>query len=428
MNTNTVTNDKLTSLEKSWIGYDIGNSAFTLLLSTILPIYFDNMTKTAGVDGDLSNAYWGYAVSISTLIVALMGPTLGAVADSSKTKGKIFFLSVLFGAAAMVAMAIPMSWISFLVVFAISRIGYQASLVFYDSMLPDITTEDRMDRVSSYGYALGYIGSCVPFIAALAVMMFYEKLNISFQMAIFIALFINALWWIGFTLPLMKRYKQPQLTETRSMNVAEVFSQLGETFKEIVGQKSLFLFILSFFFYIDGVYTIISMSVKYGNSIGLDSKQLLLALLVTQLVAFPFALLFGRLAKTFKNSTLIQICIFAYCCVVAFAVQLDKVWEFWVLAIVVGMFQGGIQALSRSYFAKLIPQEKSGEYFGLYDVFGKGAAITGPFLFGIVSQLTSDGDPNSVQVPNYGIVSILVLLIIGFILFRASVGASEAGE
>lgn len=412
---------RFTKLERSWIGYDIGNSAFTLLVTTILPLYFNSLAEDAGIAPSMYLAYWGYAISVTTIIVALMGPILGAVSDHSGSRKQIFLMTVVLGVLAMLVLALPLTWFSFLVLFVVARTGYQASLVFYDSMLHDITTPDRMDKVSSYGYALGYIGSCIPFVLSLLVVLGKDVVGLDMKTAIAIAIVINSIWWLAFTVPLLRNYKQRYYVSKGRVNVAEVFRGLGRTLKEIARDKKLLLFLIAFFLYIDGVYTIIDMAVAYGGSIGLASDMLLLALLVTQIVAFPFAILFSRLAQKYPNHKLIQVCIVAYTLIAAFAVQLDKIWEFWFLAVLVGMFQGGIQAMSRSYFAQLIPPEKSGEYFGLYDVFGKGAAFMGTSLVAVISQVTGK--------QNYGIAAIVVIFLLGFFVFRASLrqpGGAEA--
>lgn len=402
-------NTKLTKLEKYWILYDVGNSAFVLLVSTIIPIYFNYLAGNAGLSEVDYLAYWGYAASIATVIVALIGPVLGSIADTKNFKKPLFTACMMVGVIGCAALSVPSSWIIFLAVFVIAKVGYNASLIFYDSMLVDITTPERMDVVSSSGYAWGYIGSCVPFVISLVFVLMYESFGMTLHTAMMIAFFLNAAWWLLVTVPLLKKYEQTNYTEMPQHPVRDAFRRLGATLKDIGGQKNIFLYLLSFFFFIDGVYTIIEMATAYGSSLGLDSQGLLLALLVTQIVAFPFALIFGRLSKKYPTDLLIKVCIIAYTCIALFAIQLDKQWEFWMLAVFVGMFQGAIQALSRSYFAKIIPAEKSGEYFGIYDICGKGASFLGTTLVGIVAQLTGAA--------NAGVGIISVLFVIGFLLF-----------
>lgn len=404
------TMNKLTKLEKYWILYDVGNSAFILLVATIVPIYFNYLASLAKINEVDYLAYWGYASSFTTLIVAIIGPVLGSIVDTKGYKKPIFTISMIIGVMGLACFSVPKSWIIFLSVFVIAKIGYNASLIFYDSMLLDITDDKRMDYVSSQGYAWGYIGSCVPFVVSLVFVLFYEKMGIPFNSAMTIAFLINALWWLGMTLPLLKNYKQVNFVEKQEHPIRDSFKRLGHTLSTLNEDKKVFFYLISFYFYIDGVYTIIEMATAYGSALGLNTNGLLIALLVTQIVAFPFALIFGRLSKKYPTDKLIKVCIVAYTGIALFAIQLDKQWEFWILAIFVGMFQGAIQALSRSYFAKIIPPKKSGEYFGLFDICGKGASFMGTTLVGLISQLTGH--------MNYGVAMISVMFVIGFYFFQ----------
>lgn len=404
--------EKLTRMEIYWILYDVGNSAFVLLATTILPIYFSYLAGLAGVSEVDYLAYWGYAASVATLAVAFIGPICGAIADTKGYKKPIFTVCMMVGVIGCASLAIPKSWIVFLIVFVIAKVGYSASLVFYDSMLPDITTPERLDSVSSHGFAWGYIGSCVPFVLSLIFVLFYEKIGITMVTAMAIALVINAVWWFLVTLPLLRSYKQVHYSDSTAAGkgvVKESLCRLGRTLKDLKNHKKIFVFMLAYFFYIDGVYTIIEMATAYGSSLGLDSQGLLLALLLTQIVAFPFALLFGKAAKKFQTEKLIRLCILAYLCIALFAIQLDRQYEFWILAVCVGMFQGAIQALSRSYFAKIIPAEKSGEFFGIFDICGKGASFMGTALMGLFAQITGKS--------NGGVIILAVMFLIGFFLF-----------
>lgn len=402
--------NKLTKLEKYWILYDVGNSAFILLVATIVPIYFNYLASLAKISEVNYLAYWGYASSLTTLIVAIIGPVLGSIVDTKGYKKPIFTISMIIGVMGLACFSVPKSWIIFLAVFVIAKIGYNASLIFYDSMLLDITNDKRMDYVSSQGYAWGYIGSCVPFVVSLLFVLFYEKMDIPFNGAMTIAFLINALWWLGMTLPLLKNYKQVNFVEKQEHPIRDSFKRLRHTLSTLNEDKKVFFYLISFLFYIDGVYTIIEMATAYGSALGLNTNGLLIALLVTQIVAFPFALIFGRLSKKYPTDKLIKVCIIAYTGIALFAIQLDKQWEFWILAIFVGMFQGAIQALSRSYFAKIIPPQKSGEYFGLFDICGKGASFMGTTLVGLISQLTGH--------INYGVAMISVMFVIGFYFFQ----------
>lgn len=408
-------NFKLTKEEKNWVLYDVGNSAFTLLITTIVPIYFNYLAGNAGLSDVEYLAYWGYAASLATLVVAFMGPVCGSLADTKGYKKPIFVISLIVGAAGCISLGFAKNWLVFLVIYLIAKVGYSGSLIFYDSMLPDVTGEERMDRVSSLGYAFGYIGSCIPFVLSLVVVLGAGAIGITMEMAMGIAFLITAGWWVLMTIPLLKTYRQKHYVEKRKGAVKESFARIGRTFLNVKKEKKVFLFLLAFFFYIDGVYTIIDMATAYGSALGLDSTGLLLALLVTQIVAFPFAILFGRLAQKYRAEKLIMVCIAAYFGIAVFAVFLTNQVQFWILAIFVGMFQGGIQALSRSYFTKIIPANQSGEFFGLMDICGKGAAFMGTAIVSAVSQMTGS--------MNAGVGMIAVLFVIGFLIFRCAVKA-----
>lgn len=400
---------KLTKAEKDWILYDVGNSAFILLVSTIMPLYFNSLAEKDGLSSVSYLAYWGYAASAATLCVAFLGPVIGTITDFKGFKKPIFFVSVLAGSTLCFMMGFISHWLMFLIFFIIAKAVYSSSIIFYDSMLGDITTEERLDSVSSSGYAWGYIGSCIPFVLSLAVILGGKQIGISGSLAMTIAFTITAVWWFVFSLPLLKTYKQNHYIENTKNAIAESFKRLGNTLKNATKHKKIFLFLISFFFYIDGVYTIIDLATAYGTALGLSSTSLLLALLLTQIVAFPAALTFGRLAQKFDTTRLILLCIFAYLGIAIFAIFLDTQAEFWILAVCVGLFQGGIQALSRSYFTKIIPAEQSGEYFGLMDICGKGAAFLGTASVSLVSQLTGS--------ISAGVGSIAFFFILGIFFF-----------
>lgn len=411
---------KMTKAEKQWVLYDVGNSAFTLLIATILPIYFNSLAGAASLASEHYMAYWGYAASVTTLIVAVLGPILGTLADTKGYKKPIFLAALAVGAIGCISLGFAKHWMVFLVIFVIAKVGYSSSLIFYDSMLADVTDEKRMDQVSSQGYAWGYIGSCIPFIISLVIVLGAGKIGISMATAMMIAFLITAVWWIAMTVPLMKDYQQKYYVEKKEHAFLESFKRLGNTLKNIRKEKAAFLFLLSFFFYIDGVYTIIDMATAYGSALGLDSTGLLLALLVTQIVAFPFAILFGYLAKKMAADKLITVCIGAYFCIAIYAMFLQTQFQFWVLAVCVGMFQGGIQALSRSYFTKIIPANQSGEFFGFLDICGKGAAFMGTTIVSTVTLLTGK--------ESLGVGMIAILFLIGLILFRITVKEVKSSE
>ena len=406
---------KMTREEKNWVLYDVGNSAFVLLVSTILPLYFNYLAQNAGLSDSDYLAYWGYAASIATIIVAVMGPVLGTMADTKGFKKLLFTVSMLVGAAGCIALGLSKQWLIFLGIFIIAKTGFASSLIFYDAMLTDVTDEERMDEVSSQGYAWGYIGSCLPFIVCLLLVLGADKIGISMEMAMALSFVIVAVWWFVMTLPLLRTYKQRHFVERKPYAVKDSFLRIGNTLVNVRKEKKIFLFLIAFFFYIDGVYTIIDMATAYGSALGLNSTGLLLALLVTQFVAFPSAIIFGKLSKRFKTEKLILVCISAYLFIAVFAIFLATQLQFWILAVLVGMFQGGVQALSRSYFAKIIPSEQAGEYFGLMDICGKGAAFLGTTVVGIVTQLTGS--------MSKGVGMISVFFVLGIVFFNMAISA-----
>ena len=411
---------KLTALEKSWILYDVGNSAFILLVTTLVPIFFNALAKSAGLNEDLYLSYWGYAGSIATILVAILGPICGTLADR-KMKKQFFLVTMLVGALCCAVLGFAPGWLAFLCLFILARVGYSSSLIFYDSMLPEVTSEERMDKVSSMGFAFGYIGSVIPFIACLVLVLMPGTFGLTQGSAMVIAFLITAVWWIACTAPLLRRYRQTAFVTAEKSPLLDSFRQLGRTIRDAKKEKHIFVYLLAFFFFIDGVYTIIDMATAYGTALGLDTTGLLLALLVTQIVAFPCSIIFGRLSTKYDAGLLIKVCIIAYTCVVMFAVFMVSQWQFWLLAVMVGMFQGGVQALSRSYLGKIIPPERSGEFFGLMDIFGKGASFMGMTLISVVSHLTVGVHLNifgvTLQNENLAVSTLILLFAIGYVLF-----------
>lgn len=312
---------RLSSQEKKWVLYDVGNSAFTMLMSTILPIYFNYLAGLAGISDADYLAYWGYAASAVTLIVVFAGPVLGAAVDKKGHKKPHFIAAVLVGAIGCIAMGFAKQWLLFLAIFIVAKTGYSLSLIFYDSMLVDVTEEERMDNVSSHGYAWGYIGSCIPFVGCLLLVLGADKIGLSMPMAMMGAFLIVAIWWIGCTLPLLSFYEQKYYVEETEEKRGN-FKRVWKLLKEIAQTRKILLFLIAYFFYIDGVYTIIDMAIAYGTALGLDSTGLLLALLVTQIVAFPCAIFIGKLAQKIAPEKLICVCITAYFCIAVYAILL----------------------------------------------------------------------------------------------------------
>ena len=371
--------EKLTPVELAWVLYDVGNSAFTMLACSLIPIWFKELAAGHLSPDDATGA-WALGVSLVTVIVALMGPVCGALSDRREMKLIFFRTSVLIGAACCVINGFASSWLLFLVVFIVAKIAYSCSLTFYDSMLGDVTEEARMDEVSSYGYAWGYIGSCIPFAVALV---FYvlgpDMLGvISGFISKLVGFAVTAAWWLAVTVPLLRRYKQRNCTERQPHAVRSAFKKLGGTIKRIATEdKKVLWFLLAFFLYIDGVGTIIDNCINIGTDLGLDTVGQVVVLLATQVVAWIFSLVFARLSRKYSTVRLLGVCIIGYFLICLYAFTLKSMLQFGIMAFGVGMFQGSIQSLSRSYFTKIIPPENSGEYFGIYDIFSKGASFLG---------------------------------------------------
>ena len=404
---------KYTKLERNWVMYDVGNSALVLLNTSIVPIYF-NAINTGASAAELVSA-WANAQTVASLVVALLMPVLGSLADYAGNKIKFFIGFFLTGLVLCFAQAIPMGALPFLVAYVVCTIGLNSSMTFYDAMLTDVTTDERMDMVSSSGYAWGYVGSTIPFIVCLALIFGGPALlGLDTMLCTRLSFVITGAWWLAFTVPLIRTYgqrfgKERGEGETLGKICANTFSGLAKTMRSIAKDRTLIVYMLAFFFYVDGVHTVISMATSYGAALGIDSTQLVLALLVTQFVAFPSAIAYGKLAGRFGTLRMIIAAVVAYCGIVLFAAfALKTATEFWILAILVGLFQGGIQALSRSYFGKLVPKEHSNEYYGFFDIFGRYASVMGTFLVSVITAVTGSA--------NLGVLSIGVLLVVGLVL------------
>ena len=400
-------------------------------MAAIFPIYFAMQANETG------NKLYGFAVSAAALVVALLAPILGAIGDFSGMKKKLFAGFLVLGLVFTAVMAAFEDWRLMLVGFILSRIGFSGSCLFYDSFLTDVTTPERMDRVSSWGYAMGYIGgSTIPFIISIAVMLLMNQSVLSYKIAIMIVV----VWWAVFSIPFLKNVKQQYSVEDAPQALAkEAFRNAWKTFKDILKDKKILFFIIAYFFYIDGVDTIISMATNYGETLGLGAIGMILALLVTQIVAVPFSILFGNLAKKVGAMKMIAIavCVYFVITILGFfmgfnieqaelsggdidaALKLSSTL-FWILATLVGTVQGGIQALSRSYFGQLIPPERSNEYYGFLDIFGKFSCVIGPALYAATYAATGRA--------SLGILSIIVLFFGGMVALFAGRKYMKAEE
>ena len=382
----------LTEEENAWVLYDVGNSAFTMISCSLVPIWFKSLaigTAPGQVTSDQATGIWSLVTAIITVVVALVGPVCGALSDHKDTK-KIFFTTcVCAGVIGCIITGIATSWIPFMILFVLSKVFYQASLTFYDSMLNDVTTDERSDQVSSYGYAWGYIGSCIPFIIALAAYIFTPGAGMGFALfsdlvGKIIGCTVTAIWWFVVTIPLIKSYKQINYVEGKA-DIKGAFYKIGQSFKKIVTKdKKVMFFLIAFFLYIDGVGTIIDNCINIGTDLGLDTVGQVIFLLATQVVAWIGSLVFARLSTKHETVPLILVCIVGYFAVCVYALFIRTIWDFGIMAFMVGCFQGSIQSLSRSYYSKIIPDQNAGEYFGIYDIFSKGASFLGSAVIAIV--------------------------------------------
>ena len=435
-----------TKQEISWMMYDWANSAHSVIVVTLLPIFFDSVAGYTA-DSVSSMSTWGYATSIAMAIVALAAPFLGVFGDIRGMRKRLFalFMGVGVVAVALLSFTPLMDFTSstaaagrvaglILALYIVSVIGFDASAIYYDAFLTDITTEDRMDRVSTMGYGLGYIGgSTIP----LVIFLVMNLVGIPMLTCLAVIFAVTAVWWLGFSLPLLKNCRQTSGKPYEKGDVSRSIRGVGATIREIIANKPMLVYILAYFFYIDGVHTVISMATTYGTNLGLDSTGMLLALLLVQVLGLPFCLLYIRLSARFGARTMVGVgvCVYMFICVFAFFMR--SLWQFWLLAVLCATSQGGIQALSRSMFGKLLPdKDRSGEFFGFFDIFGKFSSIMGPALVGFVSAVVADGmlrtqgltaatataeqvDAINAASGPYGILSVLLIIGVGAVLFFA---------
>ena len=400
--------------EKSWVLYDAANSAFVLVMITaIMPIYFKDVAAR-GVADAVATSNWAFANSAASLILALLAPVLGTMADYQGRKKPFFLFFLATGLIFTVALTVPVEgqWLLCLLLFIGARVGWAGANLFYDAFLVDVATADRMDNVSAKGFGIGYIGSIIPFVMVIGLIVsagLGDGLPAGRTRMSFL---VVALWWFFLSLPAIKNLQQRHFVPASPNPLLDGFARLWATFKNIRQHRRVFLFLAAYFFYIDGVGTIITMSTAYGRDLGFGITMLITVLLVIQIVAFPCTLIYGRLAARFNTRSLLLFGIFVYCLITFLAFLLPflegemvRHMLFWLIALLVASSMGGIQALSRSYFSKLIPPENSAEFFGFYNVSGKFAAIAGPLLLGIVGRITGD--------TRWGVLSILVLFMIG---------------
>lgn len=394
--------------EWSWMFQDWANSAYSLMITTaIFPIFYKSVADAGGISGADSTAYLGYTNAIATVLTAVLAPFLGTSADYKGYRKPLFTISTLLGIIAVFSMMFigNGNWFLLLVVYAISSFGFHVANIFYDSSIMDVTTPERLDQVSSTGFGLGYIGSVFPFL----IFMVFQLTGIfPANVTVNIGFLLTAAWWFIFTIPYWKNVNQVNYLEKTEGIIQTTVKSLTATLKELKKYPHIYLFLLGYFFYIDGVGTIIAMATSVGTDLGLSANELIIMLLVVQIVAFPCSIMYGYLARRFGTRTMLFVGIATYIVICIFGLSLDSFTDFMILAVLVGTAQGGIQGLSRSYFGQIIPREKSNQFYGFYNIFGKFSSVLGTTILGVVAQITGD----SLK----GLFALIVQFIIGAIL------------
>lgn len=421
MFTKILTKMGFTKEETSWVLYDIGNSAQVLTTCTVIfPLLIAKITP-----GD-SSVYVGWANAVYGIILAFMSPILGTIADYKGQKMRLFKWFLFIGIFGGFALAMPfIDYKMAIILFVVAMLGYNGSIVFYDAFIVDICDDDRVDKVSAAGYAWGYIGSVLPFlifIIPFAIVTLMGDANgdvviggftLTYRLACGLTMGMAVLWWLVYSRPMLKNVKQKKYHEPVDHVVRESFSRLWHTFKNIKQNKNIFLFCLSYFFYIDCVNTVIKMAVSLATEMGVSDVMSLVVVIAINIIAFPSAIYYGRLVSKFGSKVMIYAGIVGYMGVIFAGVMIPVNMNFiWVVALLVGLFQGGIQSVSRSYFAKLIPnKEDANEYFGFFSVFSKFSAILGPIAVSVIIMMTNE--------TRFGILGLIPMMLLGgfFLLF-----------
>ncbi len=397
----------------AWCLYDWANSAFaTTIMAAVLPIFYATVAAS-GLDKTTATAYWGYTTAIALAVAAILSPLIGAAADALGARKKFLIGSALFGAAVtgLLVTVGEGQWLRASIIFGFAQLGFVISFVCYDSLLSFVARPGELDRVSTRGYALGYLGGGILLTINMVMILFPSLLGIpSAAIGVRLSFVSVTIWWALFTFPLARRVAEPPPAGTRTVAdagelVRRTFGDLKATFREIRRHKEAFRFLLAFWIYNDGIGTIIKMATIYGTEIGIGRDALIGALLVVQFVGFPFSLIFGKIAGRIGARPAILFGLAVYSGIAVFGFFLSEAWHFWVLAVVVGMVQGGTQALSRSLFASLTPRDRSAQWFGFYSVSHRFAGIAGPLLFALIAQLAGSS--------RYAIVSLVVFFVVG---------------
>ena len=389
----------------SWILYDWANSAYaTIVLAGFFPIIFADYYATSFSESQRTLVL-GISNSAASLLLILFAPFLGIIADKKNNRKTflIFFAFLGISSTLFLVLIEKDSWALASIFFSISILGFMFSNIFYDSMLLSFKKKNAYDSISSYGYALGYLGGGISFVLSILFLLYFKESNFDLILNKKIVFIFASFWWLFFMIPLIIFWKEGN--ENKSSNKGGI----AKTFKDIKSNKKLLLFLFSYWIYIDGVDTIIRMAVNYGLTIGFTPDHLLLALVITQFVSFPGTLLMNKIASLKTTEFSIIVCLFVYILITFIAYNLKTIYDFYLIAVLIGIVQGGIQALSRSYYSTLIPRNRSSEFFGVYNMLGKFAALLGPLLVGLVTYMTDSS--------RLGIFSVSLFFIIGLYFF-----------
>jgi len=393
-----------------WVFYDWANSAFaTTVMAGFFPVYFKAYWNI-GLDPTESTFRLGLANSVASLTIVLLAPVLGAIADSmSRRKGMLFVFACLgwlmTGGLYLVAGG---NWVLAVLLYILAVIGFSGSNIFYDSLLPFISSREDLDRTSAFGFAFGYLGGGLLFTCNILMVLHPDWFGlVDSDAAVRFSFLMVAVWWMVFSLPLLLFVKEPEgsIGGSALKIVSEGFARVWHTLHEVRRLRNVWLFLIAYWLYIDGVDTVVRMAVDYGLSLGFDHKSLLMALLITQFTGFPAAIAFGYLGSRFGPKAGIMVGLLVYVVVTVRASVMSSADEFYLLAFAIGLAQGGIQALSRSLYARMIPGNRTAEFFGFYNMLGKSAAVIGPVMMGWVGALSAS--------PRTGILSLLILFIAG---------------
>ena len=395
----------------AWTLYDWGNSAFaTVVMAGFFPLFFRSYWS-AGQDSAQITLHLGTANSIGSLVIVLSAPLLGALADQGGFKKRFLSLFALLGIAMTLGLywATQGEWLLAAMLYAAASIGFMGANIFYDALLVDVAPRQKYDFVSGLGYAMGYLGGGLLF--AFCVYLVLNPADFGFAddaAAVRLSFLLVGIWWLLFTLPLLLLVQETPRATPRVGMVKGSFRQLIDTFHTVRRYREVWWFLLAYWLYIDGVDTIVRMAADYGAALGFSTDDLILALLMIQFIGFPAAIAFGKLGERIGPKTGIYIGLAAYAAITVWGALMTELWEFFAIAVGVGLIQGGVQSLSRSLYARLIPPDKAAEFFGFYNMLGKFAAVAGPFLMGIVGVLTGS--------PRLAILSLLVFFILGALL------------